>query len=209
MNLAALVLRPQQNFAVLRPRRSLVLPFLVVAVPALYFVYRDASVACATGRSCPDAADAGYAFAGILGAYLLAAGVLAVAEALAGADVPALADRHPYARLALRPTDATLGVLGVFVTVTGAYLLASLVTTIPAWLDALLAPFGLVLALPFAASYAAMVVVTSALFSEPSIPFQSAVVAVSLALTAVWLFALAAGTASLLASRGVVGADPR
>jgi len=181
-------------YAALRPRRSLVLPLLVFAAPVLYFVYRDASMGCPAGPPCLDATHAGYALAGLAGAYLVAVGVLATV------DASALADRTPYGRLAFRPTDRTLAVLAVFVAATAGYLLATLVTTIPAWVDLVLAPFGLVLALPFAASYAAMVVVTNAVFSEPPMWFQTTVVAVSLALTAVWLFALATGTAGLLGS---------
>src|SRR6056297_1033660 len=128
--------------AALRPRRSLALPLLVFAAPALYFVYRDATLDCPAGQSCLDPAHAGYAFAALAGSYLLAAVVLAVLE------VPQLADSHPYARLALRPTDRTLAVLAVFAVAIGAYMVASLVATVPGWLDAVLTPFGLVAGLP-------------------------------------------------------------
>jgi hypothetical protein len=178
----------------LRPRRSLVLPLLVVAVPALYFVYREVAMECAAGRSCLDATHAGYALATLAGAYLVAGGALALL------DAGALAESSSYARLALRPTDRTLAVLAIFFAAIATYLLATLATTIPAWLDLLLAPFGLVVALPFALVHAGTVVVTDALFSEPPLWVQSAVVAASLALTAVWLFALATGVGSLLGS---------
>ncbi|WP_135825811.1 hypothetical protein [Halorussus ruber] len=178
--------------AALRPRRGLVLPLLVVAVPALYFVYRAAAMECAAGRPCLDATYLGDALAALAGAYLVASGALALF------DASALAESSSSARLALRPTDRTLAVLAVFLAAIATYLLATLVTAIPAWLDLLLAPFGLVVALPFALVYGGTVVVTNALFSEPPLWVQSAVVAASLALTAVWLFALATGVGSLL-----------
>ncbi|MFC4448282.1 hypothetical protein [Halorussus aquaticus] len=190
-------------YAALRPRRSLVLPLLAVAVPALYFVYRDAAMGCPSARPCLGAAHAGYALVGLAGAYLAAVVVLAFA------DASALASHHPYARLAFRPTDRTLAVLGVFGAATATYLLATLVATVPGWLDLVLAPFGLVLALPFAVSYAGMVVVTDALLSEPPTRVQTVVVAVSLALTAVWVFALATGTAGLLGSWLPASAESR
>lgn len=189
--------------AALRPRRSLALPFLVFAVPALYFVYRDATLDCPASRSCLDPAHAGYALAGLAGSYLLAVGVLALV------DAPALADRHPYARLALRPTDATLGVLAVFAVAVAAYMLATLVATVPAWLDTVLTPVGLIVGLPFVVAYAAMTLVAGALSTEPSLTTQSAVVAVSLAATGAWLFALATGAAGLLASAGALGVGAR
>jgi hypothetical protein len=190
-------------YAVLRPRRSLTLPFLAVAVPALYFVYRDASIQCSSSQSCLGVAHAGYALVGLVGAYFAASAALALV------DTGALAGRHPYARLALRPTDRTLAVLSVFVTAMAVYLLATLVTTTPAWLDLVFMPFGFVLALPAVAGYAAMVVVTNALFSEPPMWFQTAVVAVSIVLTTVWLFAVATGAASLLGSWLPVSVDSR
>lgn len=49
------------RFAVLRPRRSLVLPLLMALFPILYFVYREASTACVSGRNCPEPVYAGYA----------------------------------------------------------------------------------------------------------------------------------------------------
>lgn len=189
--------------AALRPRRSLALPFLVFAVPALYFVYRDATLDCPTSESCLDPTHAGYALAALAGSYLLAVGVLALV------DTPALADRHPYARLALRPTDATLGVLAALAVAVAAYMLATLVTTVPAWLDTVLTPVGLIVGLPFVVAYAAMTLVASALSTEPSLTTQSAVVAVSLAATGAWLFALATGAASLLASAGALGVGSR
>lgn len=191
------------DYAALRPRRSLVLPALVFAVPALYFVYRDAAMRCAGGQTCLDATHAGYALAALAGAYL------AASAALAFADASTLAESGPYARLALRPTDRTLAVLGTFLAAIAVYLLATLVTTIPVWLDLVLAPFGLVLALPAVTGYAVMVVVTNALFSEPPLWFQSAVVAASLALTAVWLFALATGVGGLLGSWVPAGVGSR
>ncbi|WP_115862910.1 hypothetical protein [Halorussus litoreus] len=186
--------------AALRPRRSLALPLLVFAVPALYFVYRDAAMSCPAGQACLAPTHAGYALAALAGSYLLAVGVLALV------DAPSLAESHPYARLALRPTDRTLAILGVLALAIAAYLAATLVATIPAWLDLALTPLGLLVGLPLVVVYGGMTVVTSALSTEPSLLVQSAVVALSLGLTGAWLFALATGASGLLVSAGALGA---
>jgi len=186
--------------AALRPRRSLALPLLVFAVPTLYFVYRDAAMGCRSGAACPDPAYAGYALAALAGSYLLAVAALALV------DAPSLAESHPYARLALRPTDRTLAFLGIAALAISTYLVATLVATIPAWLDLALTPLGLLVGLPLVVVYGGMTVVASALSTEPSLPMQSAVVALSLGLTGAWLFALATGASGLLASVGALGA---
>lgn len=191
------------RFATLRPRRDLTLPLLAFAVPATYFVYRNATISCSSGRPCLDLTHTGYTLGVLAGSYLLAVVVLAVV------DLSRAVDRHPYAHLAFRPTDRTLAVLAVLVGAIATYLLATLVTTIPAWMDLVLAPFGLIVGLPFALTSATMTVVANAASNEPSIPVQMAVVAVSLSLTGVWLFVLATGTAGLLESAGFVGVESR
>ncbi|WP_135828965.1 hypothetical protein [Halorussus halobius] len=190
-------------FASLRPRRSLALPLLAFAVPTLYFVYRDATGGCPSGRPCLGVAHAGYAVAALAGSYLLAVVVTSLA------DVPALAARHPYARLALRPTDRTLTVLAVLVVAIASYVLATLVATIPPWLDRALAPLGLVVGLPLVVAYGGLTVVGSAVSVEPSLAVQTAVVAASLAATGVWLLGLATGIAGLLASGGALAGASR
>lgn len=189
--------------ALFRPRRELVLPALMAAFPLLYFVYRNATAACPSGTGCLDLHHAGYALAGIVASYLLAVALLALV------DVQALATDHPYGRLAFRPTDGTLFVLAVVVGGIVAYGLATLVTAVPAWLDLLLTPIGLLVGLPFVATAAAMTLVGSAVGKEPSMAVQLAVVGVSLAITALWVFALATGTAGLLAGTTAVGAQSR
>ena len=189
------------TLASLRPRRSLALPLLAFAVPALYFVYRDAS-SCLGGGSCLDAAHAGDALIALAGSYLLAVVVVSLA------NVPALVDGHPYARLALRPTDRTLAVLAVLLAAVATYLLATLVAPIPAWFDRALAPVGLVVGLPLVVGYGGMTLLGSAASVEPSLGVQTAVVAASLVATGAWLFALATGVAGL-ASGGALGAASR
>jgi hypothetical protein len=175
-----------------RPRRELALPFLMAAFPLLYFVYRDASAACPAGTGCLDLEHVGYALAGLAASYLLAVALLALL------DVRALAADYGYARLAFRPTDGTLLVLGVLVGAVAAYAVATLVARVPTWLDQFLTPLGLIVGLPFAAIAAGMTLVGSAVGKEPSMAVQFAVVGVSLALTGAWVFLLATGAAGLL-----------
>lgn len=172
----------------LSPRRELVFPLLVFAFPTLYFVYRDAQF-CASSGGCLE--HLGYAVAGIGVSYLLAVGVLALADGLLGAE-------SGYARLALRPSDGTLVVTGALVGGIAVYGVLSLVGAVPPWLDSVLAPIGLVVGFPFAAAVAGMTLLGSAVGREPSMVVQFGVVAVSLALTGAWVFLLATGTAGLL-----------
>lgn len=190
------------RFAALRPRRSLVLPLLMALFPILYFAYREVGRSCRPGRSCPEIAIAGYALVGIAASYLLACAALALV------DVRALAADHSVARLAFRPADATLSVLGVLVAGIAVYTTASLVAPIPPWLDGLLTPVGLVVGLPFVATAVTMTVVGSALSVEPSMPVQLAVVAGSLVATGAWVFLLATGVAGVLDRARVVGPKP-
>ncbi|UPV74470.1 hypothetical protein M0R89_00010 [Halorussus limi] len=187
----------------LRPRRGLALPLLVLAVPTLYLVYRDARIGCPPGRTCLELAHLGYAAAGLAAGYLVASGALAVA------DESALVERSALARLALRPGDSTLAVLGVYFGGLVTYLLASAATTIPGWLDLALTPVGLVVGLPVVIAYAAMTMVGNALGREPSLAFQLGVVLAGLAVTGAWLFVLATGTASLLGSLSPVKVGSR
>ena len=189
--------------AAFRPRRELVLPVLTAAFPILYFVYRDASMACASAIGCPSLEHLGYAVAGLAASYLFAVTLVALV------DVRALAAERPYARIAFRPTDGTLLALAALVGGVAAYGLATLVATVPPWLDALLTPVGLVVGLPFAAGFAAMTLVGSAIETEPSMAVQLAGVAVSLALTGAWVFLLATGTAGLLAGKTAIGVTSR
>jgi hypothetical protein len=187
--------------AAFRPRRELVLPLLMAAFPFLYFVYRDARMGCPSGAGCLH--YVGYALAGLAASYLLAVGLVALV------DARALAADHAYARLAYRPADETFLVLAVLVGAIAAYAATTLVAEVPPWLDLLLTPIGLVVGLPFAATFAAMTLVGSALGKEPSMTVQMAVIAVSLVLTGAWAFLLATGTAGLLTGTTSVGVESR
>lgn len=186
-----------------RPRRELVLPFLMAGFPILYFGYRShasASAGCPSGNGCFGPGHAGFALAGFAVSYLLAVALVALVGGRA------LAIEYASARLAFQPDDETLVVLVAVVGAVALYGFATLAVGVPAWLDRVLTPVGLVVGLPFVAIFAGTTLVGSAVGVEPSLAVQSAVVAVSLALTAAWVFLLATGIAGLLsgtASEGV------
>ncbi|WP_134670574.1 hypothetical protein [Halorussus marinus] len=184
-----------------RPRRPHALALVTALFPALYVVYRDANGACPADADCLGATHVGYALAGLAGSYLFA--VLAVAVV----DAESLAADSPLARLALFPSDLTLGVLGAIVAGLGAYAVASLAGAVPTAVDAALAPVGLLVGLPFAATAAALVLVGSAVSATPPLAFRYAVVAGSLALTGGWVFALATGAAALVRRASAVEPD--
>jgi hypothetical protein len=57
----------------LRPRREFALPFATALFPALYLVYRDANGASPSTGRCLGATHVGYALAGVVAGYVLAA----------------------------------------------------------------------------------------------------------------------------------------
>lgn len=153
-------------------------PLVVLSCPALFLLYREAST-CGTAAGCAPAAMAGYA--------LVALVALPAAVALARATG---AGRAPT-WVAPATDDATLVALAAIAAAVAAYLLASLLDVVPPAADAMLAPAGLVLALPLVAVHVATVAAGNAL-GEPSPAVALAAVAVGVALSAAWWYVLAA-----------------
>lgn len=151
------------------PDRSVVLPFLVVALPVFWFLYRA------------GASSARYLVA--------SAACLAVAVVVAAA-LPA-SPRSTVLRAAVAPSDATLVVLSAIIT--GAVIYVGMDaggTELPPLIDRVARGAGLVVGVPLLAA----LWFTYRLgdwFGEPSMLTQSALVALGLGLTGVWLFALA------------------
>lgn len=166
------------------PRR-LALPLCALATPPLYLLYREATL-CGTPAGCSRVALAGY-----VGLSLLApVGAWLVARAVAAGRGPEW--------LAPRPDDPTLAVLAAIVVALVTYLLTAAVGVVPGWLDAVLAPVGGLLGLPFALVHAMSVGFGDTL-GEPSMAVQRLVAAVGAALSGAWWYLLAD-----TAARGVV-----
>jgi hypothetical protein len=159
-------------------RRRTAAPLVVLSCPPLFLLYREAG-ACGSALGCSTAAMAGYALVAL--AALPAAGALA--RAVVTGVLPGWVAPHA--------DDPTLATLAGLVVAVDAYLLASLAGVVPAAADAVLAPAGLVLALPLAAVQVATVAAGNALVEPPAAVALGAV-AVGVALSAAWWYALAA-----------------
>lgn len=163
----------------LRPHRSLVFPFVVVAAPLLWFVAR-AYDRGARGGLTPGETAAAIA-ASLLASYLAA--VVAVA-ALGARD----GDLSPPLDRLFAPTDPTLvvftGLLGVVVGYAGIEVAFSL----PAWTEL---AFGVPAAWPLFALLLAAFAAGNAVPALQHIAVQGAAVALGVALSAAWLFLVA------------------
>lgn len=123
----------------------------------------------------------------MLGYALVALATIPAAAALARAVVTGVLPRW----VAPHPDDPTLAALSAIVVAVDAYLLASLAGGVPPAADAVLAPVGLLLALPLALVQVATVAIGNA-FVEPPAAVALAAVALGVALSAAWWYALAA-----------------
>lgn len=151
------------------PDRAAVLPFLVVAIPVFWFLYRAGA---SPGR------------------YLVATAACLVVAVIAAAAMPT-SPPSPFLRSAVRPSDATIVVLSAVVGATVVYVgLGETAGGVPPAVGQAARPAGLVLGVPLLAalwfSYR-----LGDWFGEPSMLTQGALVALGLGLTAVWIFALA------------------
>lgn len=149
--------------------RAVVLPFIMCAFPAFWFLRRAAA---------PPAQ------------YLAAAAGCLVVAVVVAAFAPSR-PASPLLRAAVRPGDATLVVLSAVLAGGLLYLgLDAGATPFPRPIDAVARPLGVWLGLPLLAALWLSYRVGDRV-GAPSIVTQSAAVAVGLALTAVWVFALA------------------
>lgn len=190
---------PPPSLAAFRPRRSLVLPFLVVAMPALFALYTVGEPACRP--LCFQPSPSGYALVGstLVGAYAVA-GVVVSALRLETRWRP-----NRVLRRAVAPTTLTIGLLAAFF---GGYLLFltadALDVAEPLWKPVVL-PLTGVLFLPVWLLYGATFVlaVSVGTVSPPVTALVRTVVLVGgFGLAGIWQFALA----TLLSE--AVGASP-
>jgi len=188
----------------LHPDRSLVVPMLVVLAPLLWFGYRGATApSTATLSFDPTPAAVAAVVAGSLAvSYLLAAAV----DAALGLRTVDPAGRPVVAALA-RPSDAALAVVAAVGVGVGAYLLGSALVGLPGWVDAVVAPVGVVIALPLLVADAGVLAVGNAVAVE-SFAAEAVAVAVGVSLSVVWVFLLAGGAVAVVGPLAG-GATPR
>lgn len=178
---------------VLAPRRTLVVPTLVVLAPLLWFGYRGAGAPPhVMGAFEPTP---GTVLAVVVGSvtvsYLLGATVAAVLN-LDGID-----PGRSVAGTLARPSNGSLVLVTVVAVAVVGYLIATQFVEFPGWLDALLEPFGLLLALPLVIVYVSSFVVENTLTGE-SFAVQAVAVAVGVSLSVVWVFLLSGGAMAML-----------
>lgn len=179
--------------AVLAPRRSLVVPTLVVLAPLLWFGYRGATAPShVTGAFEPTPGAVLAVVAGSVAVSYLLGAAIAAALSLDGID-----PGRPLAGALARPSDAALALVAVVAVAVVGYLVAAQFAAFPGWLDAVLELLGLVVGLPLAVVYAGFFVVANALAFE-SFALEAVAVAVGVSLSVVWVFLLAGGAAAML-----------
>ncbi len=141
----------------LRPRRTLLVPTIVLASPVLWFLFREVN---RTGldQSGGTAFDwtVAVAVGALLGSYLLAAVAVPTLQASGTGD-------HPVVRAVLEPRPTALCVFAALLGGVVGYVGLSAVVTIPAPLDALARLAGGLLALPLIALYGSVIVVANEL----------------------------------------------
>lgn len=165
-------------------------PTLVVATPLVYFLYREAGM-----RAPVDAGGVSRDIALAVGA--LTAGYLVGVVVTALLDVSALTGESTLARLVFRPDTVALAVFGILFLLSGGYLAATLVVEIPAIVETLATPLGLLLGLPLVLVWGGTVAVGKAVGQEPAAWVQFGAVAVGIALSVLWTVALATGVATV------------
>jgi hypothetical protein len=161
--------------------RRIILPVLVLASPPVFLLYREAAT-CGTPTGCSPVGLAGTLLLALLapgGAWLVVRGVV---------------DGRVPAWLAPRSDDWTLTVLGIVLVGTAGYLVAGAAGAIPAWLDDLLGPLGLLLGLPLAVVHTVMIGVGRAL-GQPPMGVRLLVAAVGVGLTGGWWYLLSSTVA--------------
>lgn len=186
---------PRQNLqSALRPRRTLILPMLIVLAPVLWFLYRGATAppqAIVTIELAPGTFLVTVS-GSIIGSYILG-----------GAVATGLTDNvKPNRQLVGDLAHPRSGVL-VLVTTVGVavvvYLVAIQIIEFPRWVTSILEPLGLLLALPLAIIYAGTIVVGNVLQIN-AFTLEAIAVAMGVSTSVVWVFLLAIAAATLIES---------
>lgn len=177
------------DLSALRPHRMLAFPFAVVLSPLLWFVFRDADIATASGSANP-VQTLGFAAIAVVVSYVVAVGV-----------VVALGPRHgsasDWVQSLIRPSNATLAVFAVISLALGVYVFGGAIVTFPQWLDSAAAVLGLVLGWPLVVCYAGTIALGNTLGTQLPFAVEAVVVALGIALSATWLFVLSGWVAGL------------
>lgn len=171
--------------ALIQPRRSLAVPFVVVLYPLLWLVVRGAEVT-AVGRPITETLPQ------VLGLTAIAVIISYSTAVLVATVLPLGADSVPaWARSLVTPTNATLTLVSVFSLALGAYIIASSMVELPQWFDSVASITGLIIGWPMM-----LLILGSYALGNAFPAFQNAVVAhlligmFGVALSAVWLFLL-------------------
>jgi hypothetical protein len=173
-----------------RRRRRLALPALMVLYTLLWATVR-LSTASRAPASLPGTRRivVGLAVA-VAASALLAAGLLAVPV-----DAPSL---PASARRVLVPSNGTVLVVALVTLALVGYVGGSSVIAVPRWFDAAVRPAGVVLGWPLALVLLGRYALGNALPGRrPPFVVEALVTALGVALSAVWIVALAAGAAAM------------
>lgn len=187
------MLSPRRDLqAALTPRRTLILPMLIILAPLLWFVYR--------GATAPqqDIVTIELAARTVL---ITVSGSIVVSYILGAAVATWLTDTiKPTRPLVGNLAHPRTGVLALVTTVGVAmvvYLVAIQIIEFPGWVTPILEPLGLLVALPLAIIYSGTIVVGSGLAVD-AFTLEAIAVAVGVSSSVVWVFLLAIGATVLL-----------
>lgn len=169
---------------IIRPRRSLAFPFVVVLYPLLWLVVREFEIS-AVGQPVTNAFPQvlGFAAAAVVISYTVAALVATVL-------IPEPGSTPVWAQTLVNPSNATLAVVGVLSSALGTYIATSSVAEFPQWFDTAASLVGLVVGWPMVASILGSYAVSNAFPALHTFTVELLFGMFGVALSAVWLFLL-------------------
>lgn len=178
--------------ASLEPRRTQILPSMMVLAPLLWFIYRSATAP----RGATVAIDlTPRTSLWVVGGSIVISYILGAAVAAMVTDN--IKPNRPLVGKLAHPTTGMLGVITIVAVAVVLYLLAIQSVAFPAWVTTILEPLGLLLALPLAIIYGGTIVVGN-LLGVDAVILEAIAVAVGVSSSVVWVFLLAIGATALL-----------
>ena len=177
---------------IVRPRRSVAFPFVVVLYPLLWLVVREFEIS-AVGQPVTNALPQvlGFAAAAVVISYVVAALVASV-------FIPEPGSAPAWARTLVNPSNATLAVVGVLSLALGAYITTSSVAEFPQWFDTAASLVGLVVGWPMVASILGSYTIGNAFPALQTFTVELLFTMFGVALSAVWLFLLSGWITALV-----------
>lgn len=174
----------------LYPNRSLVFPFSIVFFPMIWFVIRETPVRVVDGRRVvtPLSRTISLSIVAVVVSYLIAA-------TLVSATAPRNGSLTSWQRVIFRPTDDVLVTLIVLWSTFAAYVALESTVALPWWSELVV---GIPLLWPLFVAILLTYAVGNAAPTLQAFAVQASFTVVGLALSAVWIYLLSTGIASVV-----------